>query len=146
MKTVKVSSWIAKVPAGSDRRFLCSITGRHSDRYRLRHLSVDAYNQVNCGHWPKEPARTILSWFRCDAQFHCRGHRLDVQSGPCNGKSGWIDKSIFPSSIALCKSMAYVIGVTEKEVPGSIGVPRHVMGSLIMDGSWKSSRPRLRSS
>ena len=78
--------------------------------------------------------------------FTAEGIGLMYSQAHVTAKVDGLTISIATSSIALCKSMAYVIGVTEKEVPGSIGVPRHVMGSLIMDGSWKSSRPRLRSS
>ena len=78
--------------------------------------------------------------------FTAEGIGLMYSQAHVTAKVDGLTISIATSSIALCKSMAYVIGVTEKEVPGSIGAPRHVMGSLIMDGSWKSSRPRLRSS
>ena len=127
MKTVKVSSWIAK--SWRDQTVGCYGRSQvvYSGRYRLGHLSVDACNQVNRDLGPVGVTR-----------FHCRGHRLNVQSGPCKGRAwmGWHDHS--PSSISLCKSMAYVIGVTEKEVPGSIGVPRHVTGSRPWMGIGKA--------
>ena len=138
MKTVKVSFRIAK--SWRDQTVGCY--GRssvvYSGRYRLRHLSVDAYNQVNCDHWPNEQPGVSSGVIR---SFTAEGIGLMYSQAHVTAKWDGLTIPIFTSSILLCKSMAYVIGVTEKEVPGSIGVPRHVMGSWIMDGNRERLSP-----
>ena len=73
--------------------------------------------------------------------FTAEGIGLMYSQAHVTAKWDGLTIPIFTSSILLCKSMAYVIGVTEKEVPGSIGVPRHVMGSWIMDGNRERLSP-----